>query len=48
MDFPADVARDNRRCCLSGMRCKRSFAAGILLPAVIPLDKTRVDEMKGA
>jgi hypothetical protein len=48
MDFPADIARDNRRRCLSRMRCKRSFAAGISVPAVIPLDKTRVDEMKGA
>jgi hypothetical protein len=48
MDFPADATRDNRRRCLSRMRYKRSFSTGISVPAVIPLDKTRVDEMKGA
>ena len=47
MDFPADIATSNRRRCIRVLSCKRFTDRDVPMPLLLPLDKARVEEMKG-
>ena len=47
MDFPAEIATLNRRLRISRMRSKRSFDCDVFVPVTVPLDRGRIEELKG-
>jgi len=47
MVFPADIAASNRRRRIRVLRCKRFTDRDVPMPLLLPLDKARVEEMKG-
>ena len=47
MVFPADIAASNRRHHIRMLRCKRFTDRDVPMPLLLPLDKARVEEMKG-
>jgi len=47
MDFPAEIATLNRRLRISRMRSKRSSDCDVSVPVTLPLDRGRIEELKG-
>jgi hypothetical protein len=47
MDFPVDVAALNRRLRMNRLNCARGRQHGTMVPIILPLDKTRVEDLKG-
>jgi len=47
MDFPAEIATLNRRLRISRMRSKRSSDCDVSVPVTLPIDRGRIEELKG-